>query len=434
VTLLRIVRLIRLVRVLKLLRMFRGLYMTLNAFREAMGSMGYLGAVLITGLYVCSIFTTATIGHSEKLKHIQMGSVTAEDRFGTIPRSMYSLFELMTLEGWDLVGRPLVEVEPLFSIFLGMFIMVFTFGLLNMIVAFVVEKTMKQARLMGELNHHESLKEVAEGILQMKTIFEESDADGSGVISKREFQEALLNNEKVQECFEKAGIPTHDAETLYAVLDADGSGTLTFEELIDGCARIRGASNPEWDLLAMHSLLRSLARQVNKVRRDQKALQQNSMPACHSRAAGSASSFRSESSSEVPLFPGASSLGSLPDMKAATSSQGSLPEIKTSGVEQELRTVIAQQDELIKRQQCTLQRLEQEAREQSEECAQLLRKLEMHRKSLGNQSPSADEAAGTACSAEAHHAVAASRPSDVTDVGQSSQSSQARCSNSEVIS
>jgi len=193
--------------VLKLLRMFRGLYMTLNAFREAMGSMGYLGAVLITGLYVCSIFTTATIGHSEKLKHIQMGSVTAEDRFGTIPRSMYSLFELMTLEGWDLVGRPLVEVEPLFSIFLGMFIMVFTFGLLNMIVAFVVEKTMKQARLMGELNHHESLKEVAEGILQMKTIFEESDADGSGVISKREFQEALLNMKRFRNASRRLGSP-----------------------------------------------------------------------------------------------------------------------------------------------------------------------------------------------------------------------------------
>ena len=41
-----------------------------------------------------------------------------KDRFGSIPRSMYSLFELMTLEGWDEVGRPIVMAEPAMSIFL----------------------------------------------------------------------------------------------------------------------------------------------------------------------------------------------------------------------------------------------------------------------------------------------------------------------------
>jgi len=162
----------------KLLRMFRGLYVTLNAFRDAMGSIAHLGTLLVTGLSVYSIFTTATMGHSERLRTIQMGSVTAEDWFGTVPRSMYSLFELMTLEGWDQVGRPLVEGEPSFSIFLFMFIMAFTFGLLNMIAAFVVERTMKQTKIMGELNRHECQKEVAQGLLQMKTIFEESDTDG----------------------------------------------------------------------------------------------------------------------------------------------------------------------------------------------------------------------------------------------------------------
>jgi len=169
----------------------------------------------------------------------------------------------------------LVEEEPLFSILLLMFIMVFTFGLLNMIVAFVVEKTMKQAKVMGDLSRHESQREVAQGLLQMKTIFEEADTDGNGTISKKEFLEALQTNEKVQDSFERVGIPTHDAETLYAVIDADGSGNLTMEELLEGCARIRGASNPEWDLLAMHSLLRCLARQVNKVRRDQNTFKQN---------------------------------------------------------------------------------------------------------------------------------------------------------------
>jgi len=399
VSLPRIFRLVRLVRVVKLLRKFRGLYMTLNAFREAISSIAYLGTLLGTGLYVSAIFTTLTIGHSERLKAIQMGSVTAEDRFGTVSRSTYSLFELMSLQGWDQVGRPLVEEEPLFSILLLMFIMVFTFGLLNMIVAFVVEKTMKQDEVMGDLSRHESHREVAQGLLEMKTTFEEADTDGNGTISKKEFLEALQTNEKVQDSFERVGIPTHDAETLYAVIDADGSGNLTMEELLEGCARIRGASNPEWDLLAMHSLLRCLARQVNKVRRDQNTFKQNKISVGKFGPLDSASSASCEAlpgpSEEIPLFPGASSLGSLPEMA------------QPSDMEEELRTVIVQQGEFIKRQELTVQQLQREAKDRSEERAQLLKKLEMLGHAHGDQppkppkSPSADVAAGTACSSTA---------------------------------
>jgi len=89
-----------------------------------------------------------------------MGEASGKDRFGSVPRSMYSLFELMTLEGWEQVGRPLAMEEPAMSIFLFVFIMIFTFGLLNMIVAMVVEKTLLHARRMEEYEEGELKEEV----------------------------------------------------------------------------------------------------------------------------------------------------------------------------------------------------------------------------------------------------------------------------------
>jgi len=79
---LRAIRLLRLVRVARLLRMLRGFHMILNAFKEAVKSMGHVGVALIAGLYICSIFTTSTIGHSEKLKDIKLGSVAAQTDLG----------------------------------------------------------------------------------------------------------------------------------------------------------------------------------------------------------------------------------------------------------------------------------------------------------------------------------------------------------------
>merc|ERR1719379_1287741 len=103
-------------------------------------------------MFVCAIFTTTMIGQNKSLEDVVIEDDTAGDRFGTLPRSIYSLFELMTLEGWHQVGRPLVMRQPLLFIFLFSYIMVFTFGLLSMIVAVVVEKTLLQAKLLRSSN------------------------------------------------------------------------------------------------------------------------------------------------------------------------------------------------------------------------------------------------------------------------------------------
>lgn len=340
---LRAIRLLRLVRVARLLRMLRGFHMILNAFKEAVKSMGHVGVALIAGLYICSIFTTSTIGHSEKLKDIKLGSVAAQDRFGTVLRSMYSLFELMTLEGWDEVARPLVEEEPMFCVFFFGFIMVFTFGFLNMIVAFVVEKTLIQVKLMEKMTCHESKKHAVEVLLRIKSIFEECDADGNGIVSKAEFTCTLQSNKDVQDSLQEIGISTHDTETLFFVLDADSSGSLSMEELLEGFTRILGVRNPELDFLAVHSCLRCLSRQIHQLRRD-----------FHVTA---------------------------PQLNSCTESciqaLGSPPGEGGSDLENELRATIKQQEGIIKRQQDVMKKLESDTREQDEECIQLLQQVDM---------------------------------------------------------
>jgi voltage-gated sodium channel len=82
-----------------------------------MGIIFYIGAVMATKLFGESF----------------------PDRFGTLWGSGFTLFQVMTLEGWsDGVVRPVMEVYPYAWAFFLPFILVTTFAVVNLLVGLVV--------------------------------------------------------------------------------------------------------------------------------------------------------------------------------------------------------------------------------------------------------------------------------------------------------
>lgn len=59
--------------------------------------------------------------------------------FGTLGRSAYSLFQIMTLESWSMgIVRPVMELFPYAWMFFVPFIMVTTFAVVNLLVGLIV--------------------------------------------------------------------------------------------------------------------------------------------------------------------------------------------------------------------------------------------------------------------------------------------------------
>ncbi len=59
--------------------------------------------------------------------------------FGSIGTSLYSLFQVMTLESWSMgIVRPVMEVHPYAWAFFVPFIMVTTFAVLNLFIGIIV--------------------------------------------------------------------------------------------------------------------------------------------------------------------------------------------------------------------------------------------------------------------------------------------------------
>ncbi len=131
-------RALRILRVLRVISVAPNLRRVVEGFVTALPGMAsvfllmslifYIGAVMATKLFGlgCDICTP------EQAADFDLW-------FGTLGRSGYSLFQIMTLESWSMgIVRPVMEVYPLAWMFFVPFIMMTTFAVVNLLVGLIV--------------------------------------------------------------------------------------------------------------------------------------------------------------------------------------------------------------------------------------------------------------------------------------------------------
>ncbi|MPY70510.1 MAG: ion transporter [Alphaproteobacteria bacterium] len=122
---------LRALRVLRALRLVSGvprLRRVVEALLGAVPGIGAIGGLLTLIFYVFAVIATNLFG----------GAFPAW--FGSIGESMYSLFQIMTLESWSMgIVRPVMEVFPYAWAFFVPFIIVSSFTVLNLFIAIIVD-------------------------------------------------------------------------------------------------------------------------------------------------------------------------------------------------------------------------------------------------------------------------------------------------------
>ncbi len=122
-----VLRALRVLRVLRLISVVPQMRAVVGALLSALPGMGSVIAVLAIAYYVAAVIATKLYGAS------------FPDWFGSIGSSMYSLFQIMTLESWSMgIVRPVMEVHPLAWLFFVPFIVITSFAVLNLFIALIV--------------------------------------------------------------------------------------------------------------------------------------------------------------------------------------------------------------------------------------------------------------------------------------------------------
>ncbi|MCC9624414.1 ion transporter [Thalassospira sp. MA62] len=125
---LSVLRALRILRAFRLISTVPSMRKVVEALMRAIPGMISVLTLLSLVFYVSAVMATKLFGQG------------FPEWFGNIGASLYSLFQIMTLESWSMgIVRPVMESYPLAWMFFVPFILITTFAVLNLFIAIVVD-------------------------------------------------------------------------------------------------------------------------------------------------------------------------------------------------------------------------------------------------------------------------------------------------------
>ena len=121
-----LILLVRWLRLLRALPIVREMHLILGTLLRSIPSMGHIA--LLLGIVV---YSYAVVGLKSFREHDPA-------HWGSLGVSVLTLFEIVTLEGWVDVMRPLVKVEPLAWLYFVSFVIISAYLVTNVFIAVVI--------------------------------------------------------------------------------------------------------------------------------------------------------------------------------------------------------------------------------------------------------------------------------------------------------
>ena len=122
-----VLRALRVLRLLRLVTAVPSLRRVVGGLIGALPGMGSIVLLIALVYYVCAVMAVNLFG------------ADFPDLFGTLGSSLFTLFTIMTLEGWvEGVVKPIMEKYPLAWLFFIPFIIATTFTVLNLFIGIIV--------------------------------------------------------------------------------------------------------------------------------------------------------------------------------------------------------------------------------------------------------------------------------------------------------
>ncbi len=151
-----VLRALRILRAFRLISTVPSMRKVVEALMRAIPGMVSVLTLLSLVFYVSAVMATKLFGDG------------FPEWFGTIGASLYSLFQIMTLESWSMgIVRPVMESYPFAWMFFVPFILITTFAVLNLFIAIVVDAMSShvdieehQTRDVIEFDHQEIMTEL----------------------------------------------------------------------------------------------------------------------------------------------------------------------------------------------------------------------------------------------------------------------------------
>lgn len=127
-----VLRALRVLRVLRLVSLVPSMRGVVSALLTAVPGMASIVGLMALVLYVSAVLATNLFG------------AIAPEFFGDLGASLFTLFQVMTVEGWPDIARSVMAQSPYAWMFFVAYLLIATFMVLNLFIAVVVNAMQSQ--------------------------------------------------------------------------------------------------------------------------------------------------------------------------------------------------------------------------------------------------------------------------------------------------
>lgn len=157
---LSVLRALRILRVLRLISAVPTLRRVVGGLISSLPGIGAIALLLVLVYYCFAVMATNLFGDD------------VPEAFGTMGRSAYSLFTVMTLEGWNELANKVMEKNPYAWLFFIPYILTTTFTVLNLFIAIIVTAMQNEAEKIreAEMREHREEQQALEELSEKESI------------------------------------------------------------------------------------------------------------------------------------------------------------------------------------------------------------------------------------------------------------------------
>lgn len=280
-----ILRLLRLARVMRLLRLLRK-SRALRELQKLVIMMSTCMKALIWSFIFCFVIMTVWAMLMVEMVHPIIQDLHKDDPgiFGDCEQCLRATQSVMDAnlllfktviagDSWGLIAVPVIEKHPATAIIFVGSLLTLVFGVLNLIVAVVVD-TFADARDRDILNLAEEMEQDMEADKRfLERIFNRIDVEKSGHLSLEKLVDGARKDAEFQSRLRVMDIDEVDLAQLFDMIDTDGSGFIESNEFIRPLSRWVHDSKTAPRFIK-YNLMRTMQQQ-EEIQAEQSALRQS---------------------------------------------------------------------------------------------------------------------------------------------------------------
>mmetsp|Transcript_123845 Transcript_123845/g.396446 ORF Transcript_123845/g.396446 Transcript_123845/m.396446 type:complete len:537 (-) Transcript_123845:44-1654(-) len=255
----RVLRIVRVLRVLRIFHAFRKLRMLVRGMLESVEIVSWIGVLVLVVIFISSIVTTTVIGQNVS-DFPPEDQADIEECWGSIGKSMFTLFQFLTMDGWSAVYYQVTRTMPWMVLFFFPFIFFGAFVILSLLTGVMADH-------MNDVRRKEEEEERKERLMRLDTAVEAvraNDLNRDGALDMAEFTN-LFDERTSTFCADLkelgVSIKRGEAGELFDWFDVDGDSKVDYEELRHGVKHLYEGLTP-LSLFRLSASVRSAERFV----------------------------------------------------------------------------------------------------------------------------------------------------------------------------